>query len=175
MPGVPSPYQRLAEANGATIVGHISTGLWIARDNDGAEIVCGALSAAEAARLYCEDKDLTPATHDAILARILAEFRPYNAHPAFKKGYRVCQAAGAACANPYVGAAAQALDRGTTAALLYRRALAHLDECPNDANPETAAADWLVRIIRDTGSGLERAVSAGVAPDDRPNLRKQEG
>ena len=56
-------YRRLAEADGATFTQDGKrSGLdpWRARDRDGVTIVSGALSIAEAARLYCEDKDLTP-------------------------------------------------------------------------------------------------------------------
>jgi hypothetical protein len=48
---------RLAEADGATFI-RSATGAWWARDKDGVTIARGALSRAEAALRYCEDKDV---------------------------------------------------------------------------------------------------------------------
>jgi hypothetical protein len=56
-------YKRLAEDDGARFHQSTETGRWAADDRDGMAIVpCvdGALSVAEAARLYCEEKGLTP-------------------------------------------------------------------------------------------------------------------
>ena len=140
-------YVRFAEADGACFVQDV-TGRWIARDKDGITVVCGALSIAEAARLYCEDRDITPSTNDAIMARIFAAYRPYDTHPAFREGYRAYQLDGVFRRNPHDGVAAQAWERGASAAMLYRRALAHLDAVPADAAPETASPGWLSRLIR---------------------------
>jgi hypothetical protein len=53
----------LAEDDGAIFVPS-GMGTWSVKDRDGAMIVTGALSIVEAARLYCEDKDLSPSTAD---------------------------------------------------------------------------------------------------------------
>jgi hypothetical protein len=142
-----SELERLAEADGATLL-RSATGAWWAKDKDGITIVRGAESRAEAARLYCEDKDLTPCTNDAILARIFREYAPYDSMPEFNEGYRAYQIDGAADfrRNPYDdGVAAQAWDRGANAAMQYGRALAHLDARKEDV--DKADPGWLARLL----------------------------
>jgi hypothetical protein len=144
-------FERLAGADGATFV-RSATGAWLAKDRDGVTIVRGALSRAEAARLYCEDKDLTPSTNDAILARIKREYRPYDAMPEFAQGVKAYHLDGAHRRNPYEdgpdggGVAAQAWDRGANAAMLYQRATAYRDDRPADV--EKAGPGWLARLLR---------------------------
>jgi hypothetical protein len=86
-------------------------------------------------------------SNDAILKRIFEEHRPYNTYLAFREGYRTYQINGAAVGNPYDadGVEAQAWDRGANAAMLYQRALAHLDAVPADA---VAGPGWLVRLLQ---------------------------
>jgi hypothetical protein len=69
--------ERLAEADGATFIPS-GTGSWAVRDKDGMTIARGALSRAEAARLYCEELDLCLSTPEAALAYIKAQRRPYG-------------------------------------------------------------------------------------------------
>jgi hypothetical protein len=64
---VTNDFVRLAEDDGATFRQIRETGLWGAVDREGMVIVPyvdGAMSKVEAARLYCEDKGLTPVTPD---------------------------------------------------------------------------------------------------------------
>jgi hypothetical protein len=116
MPDALTELERLAEADGATFL-RSATGAWWARDNDGITIVRGAMSRAEAALLYCEDRDLISSTPEAILARIEAQYRPYDSVREFQEGFDAYQIDGAANfrRNPYDnGVAAQAWDRGLT-------------------------------------------------------------
>jgi hypothetical protein len=53
------------------------------------------------ARLYCEDKDIAPATPDGIRDSIFAAYRSCNTSPAFKEGFRAFELAIASCCNPY--------------------------------------------------------------------------
>jgi len=159
-----NPYQRFAEADGASFEEY-PDGTWKALDKDGTPIVCGAFSNAEAARLYCEQQDLTPATNDAILARIKQEYRPYDTMPAFSDGMKAYHLDGVSRRNPYETEVpgetlrqsqsrqvnGQAWDRGANAAMLYQRALAHLDAHPTNYAPETASPGWLVQLIRNGG------------------------
>jgi hypothetical protein len=223
--------ERLAEADGATF-SQSDDGEWSVKDKHGLLIADGALSQAEAARLYCEDKGLPSAqeildrivaryrpyhvleefwqgfgasrrnsvlrrnphrngvkadawergsavamqyqralalragssgrggadmariTNDEILSRIWREFRPDNTLPAFKEGYRACRRDGASRRNPYGETEthhgqvnAQAWERGANAALLYQRALAHLEAKPADATAANGHR-WLNRLIR---------------------------
>jgi hypothetical protein len=73
-----SELERLAEADGATFV-RSATGAWWAKD--GITIVRGALSRAEAAVLYCEDRDLCGTSPEAILARIRHQYPPTTPCP----------------------------------------------------------------------------------------------
>jgi hypothetical protein len=136
--------ERLAEADGATFI-RSATGAWWAKDKDGITIVRGAMSRAEAAVQYCEDRDLCGSTPEAILARIRHEYRPYDTMPEFQEGFRAYQLDGAHRRDPYDGVKGQAWDRGANAAMLYARAMAHLD-----ADPVKAAAEpgWLARLLR---------------------------
>lgn len=58
-------FECLAEADGATLIR--SATAWYAKDHDGITVVFGALSRAEAARAYCEDKDRVGSTPEAVL------------------------------------------------------------------------------------------------------------
>jgi hypothetical protein len=138
-------FERLAEADGATFVRTI-VGAWWAKDRDGVTIVRGTLSRAEAALLYCEDKDLVVSTPEAILARIRYEHRPYDTLPEWEEGYRAYQIDGAHRRNPHEGYKAQAWDRGANAAMLYARALAHLDAHKEDI--EKAGPGWLAQFLK---------------------------
>ncbi len=93
-------------------------------------------------------------SNDAILKRIFEEYRPYNTYLAFREGYRAYQT-GAHGENPYdalwspqAGVYAQAWDRGADAAMLYQRALAHLDAHPADAGDTSDRPGWLESLLR---------------------------
>ncbi len=117
-------FVRLAEDDGATFRQIRATGLWGATDRDGMVIVPyigGAMSREEAARLYCEDRGLTP-DGDPILAGIRAEYAPYDTFPEFDEGFAAF--ADRNWSNPYPSSvAAQAWDRGLDAASRYARAI----------------------------------------------------
>jgi len=138
---------RLAEADGATFLHIRTTGLWGVADREGMIVVPyvdGAMSKIEAARLYCEDKGLTPCTPDAILARIVREYRPYDTMPEFGEGFADHQARRRH--EKYDGVQAQAYDRGANAAMLYARALAFLDAALE--KPDAASPGRLQRLLR---------------------------
>src|SRR5579871_4649575 len=78
--------ERLAEADGAQLI-RTATGAWYAKDRDGITVVRGALSRAEAALHYVEDKGLVDSTPEALLAYLKAQYRPYDRLPAFEEGY----------------------------------------------------------------------------------------
>jgi hypothetical protein len=137
--------ERLAEADGATFL-RSATGAWWAKDKDGITIVRGALSRAEAAVQYCEDRDLTAATPEAVLARIRHEYRPYDSMPEFDEGFRAYGTHRFSHRDPYDGVKAHAWDRGANAAMLYERALAHLDAHKEDV--EKAGPGWLATLLR---------------------------
>jgi hypothetical protein len=143
-------YLRLAEDDGACFRQIRSTGLWSAADRDGVVIVPfvdGAMSIAEAARLYCEDKGLTP-SHE-ILARIVAKYRGYHVLAEFWQGFKACQRDSVLRCNPYrddEGVKAQAWDRGANAAMQYQRAMHHVATTPAEA--DEAEPGWLVRLLR---------------------------
>jgi hypothetical protein len=99
--------ERLAEADGATFL-RSTTGACYARDKDGITVVFGALSRAEAARAYCEDKDLVESTPEAILEYIRAQYHSYDSTPEFQEGFDAYQARGALRRDPYDGVQAQA-------------------------------------------------------------------
>jgi hypothetical protein len=137
--------ERLAEADGATLT-RTATGAWWAKDQDGVVIVRGALSKTEAAVLYCEDKGLTSATPEAILARLRYEYRLYDTMREFQEGFDACQKHRFA-RDPYDdGVKAEAWDRGANCAMLYARALAHLDTHKEDV--EKAGPGWLATLLR---------------------------
>jgi hypothetical protein len=140
----PSELERLAEEDGATFI-RSATGAWYARDKDGITIVRGALSRAEAAVLYVEDKGLVATTPEAILAYIKAAYRPYDSMKEFDEGFAEYQKSGPRRRDPYDGVKAQAWDRGANAAMLYQRALAHLDAQPVEAAAEPG---WLARLLK---------------------------
>jgi hypothetical protein len=106
--------------------------------------VDGAMSKVEAARLYCEDKGLTACTPDAILARIVREYRPYDTMPEFGEGFADYQAHRRH--ENYDSVKGQAYDRGANAAMLYARALAFLDAARE--KPGAASPGWLQRLFR---------------------------
>jgi hypothetical protein len=138
-----SEFERLAEHDGATFTAS-GMGTWSAMDRHGLMVVRGAMSIAEAARLYCEDKGLTPSTPDAILARIVREYRPYDTMPEFGEGFADHQAHRRH--ENYDDVKAQAYDRGANCAMLYARALAHLDTHKEDV--EKAGPGWLATLLR---------------------------
>jgi hypothetical protein len=143
--------ERLAEADGAVFKRSSAlAGVWYVTDRDEMLIVRGALSKAEAARLYCDEKHLVASTPDAILARIKAEYRPYDSMPEFEEGFRACQLDGASRRDPYGdGVKSQAWARGANAAMLYARAMDHLHA--HSAEVEKAGPGWLVRLLRNGG------------------------
>jgi hypothetical protein len=102
MADLPNELERIAEADGAVFT-RSATGAWWARDKDGITIVRGALSRAEAAVLYCEDRDLCGSTPEAILARIRFEYRPYDTLPAFDEGFASWAARPRQWHNPHGG------------------------------------------------------------------------
>jgi hypothetical protein len=141
--------ERLAEEHGATFL-RSANGLWWVRDRQGVTIIRAAQSRVEAARLYCEDQDLNRNTPEAILARIKAQYRPYDTLPEFQEGFDAYRQQGAYRRDPYeseAGYKAQAWARGANAAMLYQRALEHLDKCEklDGAAPDPG---WLARLIQ---------------------------
>lgn len=94
----------------------------------------------------CEDRDLVASTPEAILARIKAEYRPYDSFAEFQEGFDAYQKDGAFRRPPYDGVKAQAWDRGANAATLYARTLPHLDAHKEDV--EKAGPGWLARLLR---------------------------
>jgi hypothetical protein len=148
MTNLPNELERIAEADGATFL-RSANGAWWARDKDGITVVRGALSRAEAARLYCEDLGLVESTPEAILAYIKAQYRPYDTLPEFKEGLRAYQFDGPHRRDPYedeAGYKSQAWARGANTAMLYARALAHLDAHKEDV--EKAGPGWLATLLR---------------------------
>jgi hypothetical protein len=138
--------ERLAEADGATF-SRSPGGAWSAKGRDGVFVVRGALSRGEAARLYCEDRDLVASTPESILARICAEYRPYDAMPSFREGFDAYGKDGAHRLNPYGSDVdGQAWDRGANAAMFYARAMQHLET--NKEDVEKAGPGWLSRLLR---------------------------
>jgi hypothetical protein len=143
-----SELERLAEADGATFI-RSANGAWWARDKDGITIVRGALSRAEAARMYCEDRNLVGSSPEAILEYIKAQYRPYDTMPEFQEGFDAYRQDGPHRMNPWDGykehgLKAQAWARGANAAMLYARALAHLDRHPGAASDPI----WLATLLR---------------------------
>jgi hypothetical protein len=85
---------------------------------------------------------------DAILKRIVEQYRPHNTYLAFREGYEAYRTVGRAWDNPYPdGVEAQAWDRGACAAMQYQRALDHLDAHPAGDEP-AAEPGWLARLVR---------------------------
>jgi hypothetical protein len=137
-------FERLAEADGATFTPS-GTGSWRVQDRHGLIIARGALSRVEAARLYCEDKDLVASTPEAVIAYIRAQYRPYDSMPEFQEGFDAYQKDRAYRHDPYDGVKSQAFDRGANAAMFYVRAMAHLDA--HKADVERAGPGWLKRLL----------------------------
>jgi hypothetical protein len=140
-------YRRLAEDDGARFCRESESDRWTAEDSDGIAIVSDAMSIAEAARLYCEDKGLI--SSQEILGRIVATYRPYHVLAEFWQGFKACQRDSVLRCNPYrddEGVKAQAWDRGAEAAMQYQQALAHQAITPAEA--DEAEPGWLVRLLR---------------------------
>jgi hypothetical protein len=71
MTDTPNELERRAAADGATFL-RSPAGTWAAYGKDGVIVVFGALSRAEAARLYCEDREISaPAAGPSWLATLL--------------------------------------------------------------------------------------------------------
>jgi hypothetical protein len=66
--------------------------------------------------------------------------------PEFQEGFDAYHVAGLHRRDPYEGVKAQAWDRGANAAMLYARALAHLDAHKGDV--EKAGPGWLATLLR---------------------------
>ena len=145
MTDVTHELERLAEADGATLT-RTATGAWYARDKDGMTVVRGALSRAEAARLYVEDRDLCLATPAAVLQYINARYRPYDTMRTFNEGWDTVMQHGRLCDDRYDGVDGQAYDRGGLAAIEYKRAIKHLADHPDDV--EKAGPRWLAALLR---------------------------
>jgi hypothetical protein len=142
----PSELEHLAEADGAIFI-RSATGSWYARDKDGITVVRGALSRAEAARMYCEDRDLVLSSPEAIRAWIDAQWRPYDTLPSYRQGFDAYMNYGAR--RPDIdddGVRGQAYDRGGLAAVWYQRALQHLTDHPDEV--EKAGPRWLADLIK---------------------------
>jgi hypothetical protein len=142
---------RLAEADGARFHRGSESDRWTAEDRDGMAIVSDAMSIAEAARLYCEDRGL-PSCQE-ILDRIAATYRPYHVRDEFWDGFTAYHHGD--LKNPYMGAdsrdhgcsvKAQAWDRGANVAMQYQRALAHRATTPDET--DEAEPGWLVKLLR---------------------------
>jgi hypothetical protein len=148
MTDAPIDYIATAENDGAVFMRAVD-GTWFAHDNkDGATIIRDAISLGECARLYCESQELVPLDNEQILARIKRSHRPACDLPEFEEGYLAYTLDGVHRRNPYDsgGYKASAFDRGANAAMLYRRALAHLDKHKDDV--EKPGPGWLSRILK---------------------------
>jgi hypothetical protein len=140
-------YRYLAEDDGAHFRKESESDRWTAEDSDGMVIVSDAMSIAEAARLYCEDKELVSPRQ--ILARIVAAYSSYRFLTEFWEGFKACQRDPVRRSNPYrddEGVKAQAWDRGADVALQYHQAVANFATTP--AEVDEAESGWLVRILR---------------------------
>lgn len=140
-------YRRLAEDDGARFCRGSESDRWTAEDRDGIAIVSDAMSIAEAARLYCEDKGLV--SPQEILDRIVATYRPYHVLTEFWDGFTACQRDRVLRSNPYQpdeGVKARAWNRGADVAMQYQQALAH--RATTSAEAAEAEPGWLVRLLR---------------------------
>jgi hypothetical protein len=140
-------YRCLAEDDGARFRRGSESDRWTAEDSDGIAIVSDAMSIAEAARLYCEDKGLVSPRQ--ILARIVAAYSSHRLLAEFWEGFKACQRDPARRSNPYQhdeDVKAQAWDRGADVAMQYQQALAHFATTPAEA--DEAELGWLVRLLR---------------------------
>jgi hypothetical protein len=136
---------RVAEADGAMFTPS-GTGEWSVKDTHGLTVAHGALSLAEAARLYCEDKGLP--SPEEVLDTIVAAYRPYHVLDEFWQGFTAYRHDPVLWCNPYRDrdVKAQAWDRGANVAMQYQRALAHRASTPAEA--DEAEPGWLVRLLR---------------------------
>jgi hypothetical protein len=139
-------YARLAEADGAMFT-RSGEGEWSVKDKDGLTIAEHALSLAEAARLYCEEKGLP--TSEEILDKIVAKFRPYHVLGEFWQGFRAGRRDSVFRCNPFrddEGVRKQAWDRGADVAMQYQRALEQRASTQDEVD-ETEPR-WLVTLFR---------------------------
>jgi hypothetical protein len=144
---IANDYLRLAEDDGASFSKGSESDRWTAEDREGMAIVSGAMSLAEAARLYCEDKGLP--TSQEILDKIVGAYRPYHVLAEFWDGFTAYQRDSVFRCNPYrddEGVKAQAWDRGADVAMQYQRALACSATTPAEA--DEAKPGWMVRLLR---------------------------
>jgi hypothetical protein len=140
-------YKRLAEDDGAHFCRGSESDRWTAADRDGMVVVSDAMSVAEAARLYCEDRGLV--SPEEILDRIVAAYRPYHVLDEFWQGFKAHQRNSVFRCNPYraaEGVKSKAWDRGANVAMQYKRALAHRGTTPDEADEVEPA--WVVRLLR---------------------------
>jgi hypothetical protein len=138
---------RIAEADGAMFAPR-SDGEWSVKDKHGLLIADGALSLAEAARLYCEDKGL-PSPQE-ILDRIVAKYRPYHVLDEFWQGFRASRRDSVLRRNPHGdGLKGDAWDRGSDVAMQYQRALALRATIPAEA--DEAEPRWVVKLLQTRG------------------------
>jgi hypothetical protein len=138
-------YMRLAEADGAIFAR--DDGEWSVKDKDGLTIAERALSRAEAARLYCEDKGLP--TSEEILDRIAAAYRSFCVRDEFWQGFRACRRDSVFRCNPFrddEGMRERAWDRGANVAMQYQRTLEQR-AATQDEGGETDPR-WLVTLFR---------------------------
>jgi hypothetical protein len=164
--------ERLAEEDGATFHFAPAVGLWHVRDKDSITVVRGALSRAEAARLYVEDRDLCLATPAAVLQYINARYRPYDTMRTFKEGWDTVMQHGVLSPDRYGDVDGQAYDRGGLAAIEYQRAIKHLADHREDV--EKAGPRWLAQLLKPGKLCLAALVALAVwcgdvrADDRRP-------
>jgi hypothetical protein len=140
-------YTRLAENDGARFQIASESYRWTAKDRDGIAIVSDAMSVAEAARLYCEDRGLT--SPGEILDRIATAYRPFHILAEFWEGFRACRRDGVFRCNPYrddEGIKAQTWDRGAEVAMHYQRAVARIATTP--ADDDQTEPGWLLKLLR---------------------------
>ena len=138
---------RLAEADGARFRKGSEPDQWVAEDRDGMAIVSGAMSIAEAERLYCEDIGVSP-PHE-VLARIVADYRPFDILAEFWEGFAAYHRRHVFWRNPYQndkGVKKQAWDRGAKAAMQYQQALSHMATTPAEASDTEPS--WSVRLLQ---------------------------
>jgi hypothetical protein len=139
-------YKRLAENDGARFYKESDSDRWTAEDRDGIAIVSGAMSLAEAARFYCEDKGLP--SSEEILDRIVATYGPFYVLEEFWQGFRACQRDSVLLCNPYQDESvkAKAWDRGASVAVQYQQTLSRA--ASTAAEVDEAEPDRLLRVLR---------------------------
>jgi hypothetical protein len=85
-------------------------------------------------------------TRKQVLARIKAAYRPYDALPEFQEGFDAYMLDGAHRRCLYDdGVKAQAFDRGASTAMLFQRALDHVDRVTRTG--EQPKPGWLASLI----------------------------